>query len=87
MDTLPAAGLAQLREILQRFVSDSAALDEYFAGAPFLEAITLDSLSMLHLITEIEKSFGVRFDLRTLEQVFLDLSTLSHFLAGNRTAA
>ena len=87
MDTLPEADQRKLREVFERFVTDAGALDRYFEGTPFAEALALDSLTTLHLITEIEKAFAVRFDLRTLEEDLGDSAALQRFLARREPAA
>ena len=74
---------ARIRTIFNHFVTDEAELEAVFRGEPILTAASIDSLAMVHLVTELEKEFDVRFDYETIEQVFENIHTLAAFLAEN----
>jgi acyl carrier protein len=71
----------RLLDVIRRYVLDADELAALAAGKPFLSATSLDSLAMMTLIVEIEKAFGIRFDLDTLEQTFETLDTIEAYLA------
>lgn len=72
----------RLRSVFRRYVRDEAELDAVFRGVPILTAISIDSLAMVYLITEIENEFSVRFDYASIERVFHDLTSLTAFVTG-----
>ncbi len=74
----------RIRQVLQKYVTDEAELDAVFRGEPFLTATSADSLTMVHIVTDLEVAFGVRFDLTTIEQVFETVHTLAAFLGGGQ---
>jgi acyl carrier protein len=69
--------------ILGRYVTDPAELAAIDRGEPFLTATSLDSLAMMTVIVEIEKAFGVRFDLATLEETFATIDTVADYLESS----
>ncbi len=72
--------LDRIREVLKRYVTEETELDAVFRGEPIMVATSVDSLTMVHIVTELEKAFGARFDLDTIEQVFHDVHNLAAFL-------
>lgn len=70
----------RIKEVFQRFITDETELDAIFQGVPILTAVSIDSLALVHLVTELEKEFGIRFELDTLEQVFENIHTLEAYL-------
>jgi acyl carrier protein len=72
----------KIRAVFQRFITDESEMDAIFRGVPILTAVSIDSLALVHLVTELEKEFGIRFDLDTVEQVFENIHSLEAFLAG-----
>ncbi len=74
----------RIREIFSRFVTDQGELDAVFSGVPILAACSIDSLTMLSLVTELEKDFCVRFDYDTIEMAFEDIHALAAFLSGKQ---
>ena len=70
----------RIREIFSRFVTDQDELDAVLSGVPILAAVSIDSLTMLSLVTELEKDFCVRFDYETIETAFEDIHALAAFL-------
>ena len=71
-----------VRRVFERYVTDEAELDAVFRGDPILESVSVDSLAVVHLVAELEKEFGVRFDHDTIEQAFENVDTLTAFLGG-----
>lgn len=71
----------RLLDVIRRYVIDPDELAAVEAGTPFLSATTLDSLAMMTVIVEIEKAFGIRFDLDTLEETFQTLDTIAAYVA------
>ena len=71
-----------VRQAFGKFVTDEAELDAVFRGEPILAVVSIDSLAVVHLVTELEKEFGVRFDHETIEQAFENIDTLTAFLGG-----
>jgi acyl carrier protein len=71
----------RIRMVFQGFVTEKTELDAVFRGEPILTALSIDSLTMLNLVTELEKVFNVRFDYETIELVFQDVHSLSAFLS------
>jgi len=72
--------IERLKSIFQRFVTEEEEMTAVLRGEPILEATSMDSLAIVHLVTELEKEFGTRFDLETLEQTFENIHTLQTFL-------
>ncbi len=72
----------RIREVFLRFVPEEAELDAVFSGEPILDALSIDSLTMLNLVNELERDFDIRFDYETIERAFEDIHTLAAFLSG-----
>ena len=71
----------RIREVFLQFVADEGELAAVFSGEPILKAVSIDSLTMLTLVNELERNFDVRFDYETIETVFEDIHALSAFLS------
>jgi acyl carrier protein len=71
----------RLREVFQRFVTEESELDAVFSGKPILTALSIDSLTLLNLVNQLERDFDVRFEYETIENVFEDIHTLAAFLS------
>lgn len=67
-------------EVLRRYVTDEAEMAAVLKGEPFQTALSIDSLTMVHVVTELEKEFGVRFDPETIDKVFETINSLLAFL-------
>jgi len=80
--TGPADSRARLRAVLGRFVIEPAELDAAFAGAPFLETVSLDSMALLRLVVVLEQEYGVRFDEGSMDRAFADVESLLAFVSG-----
>lgn len=74
------AGKDRIRSVFARFVTDEAELDAVSRSEPILDVVSIDSLAMVHLVNELEKEFGVRFDHETIELAFETIDTLAAFL-------
>jgi acyl carrier protein len=72
----------RLRAVFEQFVADATELDAVFAGAPIIEAVSIDSITLVFLVTAIEKEFSVRFDYRSIEESFANVDSLLAFLCG-----
>lgn len=72
----------RIKDVIQRFVTNEAELNALFQGEPILESVSIDSLAIVHMVTDLEKEFGIRFELETIEQVFDSIATLEAFLTG-----
>ena len=72
----------RIKNVIQRFVTNEAELNAIFQGEPILESVSIDSLAVVHMVTDLEKEFGIRFELETVEQVFESIATLETFLTG-----
>lgn len=72
----------RIQQVLRRYVEDDAEMQAVLRGEPILTALSVDSLTMVHIVSEIEKEFAIRFDPETIEEVFEDINTLAAFLAG-----
>jgi acyl carrier protein len=71
---------SRLIEVIGRYVTDPGELEAVGRGEPFLTATSLDSLTMMTVIIEIEKRFSMRFDLETIEHTFETLETVVTYL-------
>jgi acyl carrier protein len=80
--TDPDATRTRLRAVFERFVTDPAELDAAFAGAPILDAVSVDSITLVHLVATIEKEFAVRFDYRSMDESFATVDSLLAFIGG-----
>lgn len=74
--------LARLRAVFKDYVTESAELDAIFNGAPLLETVSIDSMTLVHLIVAIEKEFSVRFDETSTEQAFTNIESLLKLIGG-----
>ena len=70
----------RIKSVIQRFIKNEDELNVIFQGKPILESVSIDSLAVVHMVTDLEKEFGTRFELDTVEQVFESIATLEKFL-------
>ena len=49
--------IERLKNIFQRFVTEEEEMTAVLQGEPILEATSMDSLAIVHLVTELEKEF------------------------------
>jgi acyl carrier protein len=70
----------RLLATLRRFFPDPEEWREVLAGEPLLESTSLDSLSVVNLVTELELLFEVRFEPETLGSALRDIYSLAAFL-------
>lgn len=73
----------RIKLVIQRFVKDEAEFNAISRGEQILETVSIDSLTVVHMVTDLEKEFGIRFELDTLEQVFESINTLENFLTDH----
>lgn len=72
----------RIQQVLRRYVEDDGEMQAVFRGDPILDALSVDSLTMVHIVSELEKEFGIRFDPETIEDTFKNINTLVAYLAG-----
>jgi acyl carrier protein len=72
----------RLRSLLERFVADRAELDAVFAGAPLLATLSIDSITLVHIVMTLEKEYSVRFELDSMDAAFADITSLLAFLGA-----
>jgi acyl carrier protein len=70
----------RIGEVFRKYVDDESEMAAVLGGAPILTALSLDSLTMLKLITELEVAFGKRFDMETIEQTLETIDSLAAYL-------
>ncbi len=75
-----ACSRSEIIEVFRRFISSDDEIDAIEKGKPIMSAISIDSLTMVHLVTDLEKTFNTRFDYETIEYVFETIHTLETFL-------
>ena len=66
--------------IFKKYVVDEDEWTAVLGGEPILTVVSLDSLNMLKLITELEVEFGKRFDMDTIEQTQESIDSLAAYL-------
>jgi len=69
----------RIREVMSRYLH-AEELQAIFRGAPILTTLTIDSLSLLNLVVELESRFKVSFDYDTIETSFATIDSLAAFL-------
>lgn len=74
----------RIKMVFQRFIINDSELDAVFHGAPILDSLSLDSLVIVHMVTDLEKEFGIRFELERLELIFENIETLESFLVNKQ---
>jgi acyl carrier protein len=69
-----------IREIcittLEKFITDQSTITNIKNGASILESATIDSLSLVNLIVELENSLGFSFESDDFEGIFSSLDKL-----------
>jgi acyl carrier protein len=70
----------RIGDVFRRYVTDDGEMKAVLDGQPILTALSLDSLAMLKLITEIEVEFGKRFEMETIEQVLETIDSLTAYM-------
>lgn len=70
----------QLEQTLRRYVTDEGEYAAVARGEPFYTATSLDSVSYLELVVELEETFQVSFDDADAQQVFSSLDQLTGFI-------
>ena len=71
----------RIREVFLRYGAAESELDAVFSGEPILNVLSIDSLTMLYVVNDLERDFDVRFDYDTIERAFEDIHTLAAFLS------
>lgn len=74
------AAKQRIGSIFKKFIVDDDEWSAVLGGEPILTAVSLDSLNMLKLITELEVEFGKRFDMETIEQTLESIDSLAAYL-------
>lgn len=72
-------------DILGRFVEDADDMERIRQGASLLGTGSLDSLSMVNLVVELEAEFGIAIESDSLETLFQSLPTLVDHIAAKTT--
>jgi acyl carrier protein len=70
----------RIREVFLRFVEKEQEVDAVLSGEPILTALSIDSLTLLNLVNDLEREFNVRFDYETIESAFEDIHALAALL-------
>lgn len=70
----------RIGDIFRIYVTDEDELAAVLGGQPILTAVSLDSLTMLKLVTELEVVFAKRFDMDTIEQTLETIDSLAAYL-------
>ena len=70
-------------KILKKFITDNKELAAVFQGDSILKTVTIDSLAFLHMVTELEKEFQIRFDAETMELIFENFNTVSAYIKNS----
>lgn len=73
----------RIASVFRRHVTDEAEMEAVLRGNEIMGAVSIDSLTMVKLITDLENEFGTRFDLETLEQTFSNIDSLAAHLGGS----
>lgn len=68
--------------VIAGFISEEADLEKIKQGASILDTGTMDSLSVVNLMIELETEFGVAIDADDLEDLFSSLDKLSEYIQG-----
>ena len=69
-------------DILGKFVEDADDMESIRQGASLLGTGSLDSLSMVNLVVELESEFGIAIESDSLETLFQNLDTLVNYIAA-----
>ena len=72
-------------DILGRFVEDADDMERIRQGASLLGTGSLDSLSMVNLVVELESEFGIAIESDSLEALFQNLDSLVAHIAAKAT--
>lgn len=76
---------ARCLDILGRFVEDADDMANIRQGASLLATGSLDSLSMVNLVVELESEFGIAIESESLETLFHNLDTLVNHITAKTT--
>jgi acyl carrier protein len=71
----------RIREVFLRFVEKEQEVEAVLSGEPILAALSIDSLTLLNLVNDLEREFDVRFNYETIESAFEDIHALADFLS------
>lgn len=69
--------------VFRRYVTDEAEMEAVLRGDGIMDAVSIDSLTMLQLVTDLENEFGTRFDIDALERTFATIDSLAAHLGGS----
>ncbi|MAT49897.1 MAG: hypothetical protein CMK32_01765 [Porticoccaceae bacterium] len=69
-------------DILGKFVEDADDMENIRQGASLLGTGSLDSLSMVNLVVELESEFGIAIESDSLETLFQNLDSLVNHIAA-----
>jgi len=72
-------------DVIRKYTADNNEIEKVISGEPILSVLSVDSLSMIHLVNDLENEFETRFDYETIEYVFENIHTLERFLCGEST--
>jgi acyl carrier protein len=82
---MPTCNKNKILEVFRRFITNDNEIDAVRRGEPILTTLSIDSLTMVHMVSDIEKEFDMHFDYETIEHVFENLHTLENFLCRTST--
>jgi acyl carrier protein len=63
--------------VISKFITDPVGLEKIKQGESLLETGSLDSLSMVNLVVELENEFGMSLESDELETLFSSLQNLA----------
>jgi len=69
---------------ISTFVSDANDMKAIEAGESLIKTASLDSLSLVNLIIQLEENTGIAIDTDDLEGVFENLDSLVQFLSSRQ---
>ena len=72
----------RLRQTVRRYVTDEQEFEAVASGKPFYTATSLDSVSYLELVVDLEEAFQVSFDGADAQEIFASLEHLARYLRG-----
>jgi len=73
----------RIQKIFSKFIINKNELEAVFQGKSILKTISIDSLTMVNMVVELEKEFGIRFDAETLDKTFENIGTLKKNIADS----
>lgn len=72
--------------VISKFIENPDDMVKITNGAPLLGSGSLDSLSLVNLVVEIEAEFGISINSEGLEEVFSSFSSLVAYIESEISA-